>query len=88
MIMATIHSFETTCHLEAIERDLVDILIETGVVEFLRADVKELEFHKLLNEMDGEVGVIGEPVVVEPKVDGSNDVLDTIAANFKDVTLN
>ncbi|GAG82490.1 unnamed protein product [marine sediment metagenome] len=84
--MATLHSFETTCHLEAIERDLVDILVETGMIEFLRADVKELEFHKLLSEMDDKsIEVIEAPAVEELKVES---VLDTIAGNFKDMTLN
>jgi hypothetical protein len=52
--MATIMSFDTVCHLEAIERDLIDVLIETRTIQLLREGLEERKFEQLVREVEGE----------------------------------
>ena len=53
--MAVIMSFDTMCHLEAIQRDLIEVLIDTKTIEILRRDLKERKFHDLLRLVEDEI---------------------------------
>ena len=53
--MAIIPSFETHCHLEAIERDLIPIVARLEADLLLSEEIMSLEFHEALKDLRNEV---------------------------------
>jgi len=53
--MAIIPSFETHCHLEAIERDLTPIVARLKADLLLSEEIKSLEFHEALKDLKNEI---------------------------------
>jgi len=53
--MAIIPSFETHCHLEAIERDLIPIVARLEADLLLNEEIMSLEFHEALKDLRNEV---------------------------------
>ena len=53
--MAIIPSFETHCHLEAIERDLIPIVARLEADLLLNEEIMSLEFHEALKDLRNEI---------------------------------
>lgn len=53
--MAVIQSFETHCHLQAIERDLIPIVARLEAELLLNEEIMSLEFHEALKDLKNEV---------------------------------
>ena len=53
--MAIILSFETTCHLEAIATDLIDVILDTELVKSMREIIAQREFKTLVDQTENEV---------------------------------
>ena len=53
--MAVIQSFETHCHLQAIERDLIPIVARLEAELLLNEEIMGLEFHEALKDLKNEV---------------------------------
>lgn len=53
--MAIIPSFETHCHLEAIERDLIPIVARLEADLLLNEEIMSLGFHEALKDLRNEI---------------------------------